>query len=153
MADSVFGTFKISVSSKSMEPTIMQGARLPVRRTDGDYSPRLGDVVVYRTPQGWTGITPDVLLVSRVIGVPGSTVKCCDPAGRLQVDGKALDEPYLAAPPASHRRFDVQVPPGRLWVMSDNRHIALDSRAYPTAPGGGTISVSDVNGVVKLARP
>lgn len=150
--DSVVGTFRISVSSKSMEPTLMQGARLSVRRIDGDHSPRLGDVVVYRAPQGWAGITPDALLVSRVIGLPGSTVNCCDTAGRLHVDGKALDEPYLAAPPASNRRFDVQVPPGRLWVMSDNRHIALDSRAHVTDPGGGTIGISDVDGVVQLAR-
>lgn len=152
MAASVSGRFTINMSSQAMEPTLRMGARLLVRRTDGDSPPRLGDVVVFRTPQDWTGVTPDALYVSRVIGLPGSTVSCCNLDGQLQVNGKALDEPYLAAPPASHLRFEVQVPPGRLWLMSDNRHLALDSRAHLTDPGGGTVAISDVAGVAEPAN-
>ncbi|MEV6034739.1 signal peptidase I [Nonomuraea sp. NPDC052116] len=146
------GTFTITMSGESMEPTIKAGANLSPRSTDGQYAPHLGDVIVYRTPKNWANATPGELHVSRVIGVPGSTVNCCDPQGRLQVNGKALDEPYLAAPPASHLRFEVQVPPSRLWVMSDNRHAALDSRTHLADPGNGTIDISDVAGVVDPAR-
>lgn len=135
-----------------MEPTIMAGTDVSPRSTDGHYAPHLGDIIVYRTPKNWTNVTPDQLRVSRVIGVPGSTVSCCDPQGRLQVNGKALDEAYLAAPPASQLRFEVQVPPGRLWVMGDNRHAALDSRAHLADPGHGTIETSQVVGVVDPAR-
>ncbi|MEU8365270.1 signal peptidase I [Nonomuraea sp. NPDC048882] len=152
VANSVFGKFTITMSGESMEPTIRAGADLSTRRTDGDYAPHLGDIIVYRTPKSWTDATPGALHVSRVIGVPGSTVNCCDLQGRLQVNRKALDEPYLAAPPASYPRFEVQVPPGRLWVMSDNRHGALDSRAHLADPGDGTIEISDVVGVVDPAR-
>ncbi|MFC7584640.1 signal peptidase I [Nonomuraea antimicrobica] len=126
-----------------------EGARLTVRRAVGGYVPRPGDVVVF-TPADWTGITPDAGHVSRVIGVPGSTVVCCDSQGRLEVNGKALDEPYLALPPASHVPFSVLVPAGRLWMMSDNRHVALDSRAHRGDPGEGTVAVSDVDGQVSL---
>ncbi|MGW6501306.1 signal peptidase I [Nonomuraea angiospora] len=141
------GEFRITMTSESMKPTIEMGADLTVRRTDDYYVPRLGEVIAF-IPGDWSGITPDAMHVSRVIGVPGSTVVCCDSQGRLQVDDKALDEPYVAALPASHLQFSVQVPPGRLWVMSDNRHIALDSRAHRADPGQGTIAVSDVSGVV-----
>ncbi|MFC5830643.1 signal peptidase I [Nonomuraea insulae] len=110
------GESTLSMSSESMKPTIQPGTRFMVRRIDDGYVPRLGEIVTFRTPNGWSGTTPDSLYVSRVIGVPGSTVMCCDSQGRLQVDGKALDEPYLAAPPASHMRFDIKVPPNRLWV-------------------------------------
>ncbi|WP_344872639.1 signal peptidase I [Nonomuraea antimicrobica] len=143
------GTFSFSMSSESMLPTVEKGARLTVRRAVGGYVPRPGDVVVF-TPADWTGITPDAGHVSRVIGVPGSTVVCCDSQGRLEVNGKALDEPYLALPPASHVPFSVLVPAGRLWMMSDNRHVALDSRAHRGDPGEGTVAVSDVDGQVSL---
>ncbi|MEV4020009.1 signal peptidase I [Nonomuraea angiospora] len=138
---------RITMTSESMKPTIEMGEHLTVRRTADDYVPRLGEVIAF-IPDGWSGITPNAMHVSRVIGVPGSTVACCDSQGRLQVNGKALDEPYVAALPASQLQFSVQVPPGRLWVMSDNRHIALDSRAHRADPGQGTIAVSDVSGVV-----
>ncbi|MET7327037.1 signal peptidase I [Nonomuraea sp. NPDC005650] len=146
LVDSAFGGYAVTMSSKSMEPTIKMGSRLPARRT-ADYAPRPGDIVVYRTPEGWSGTTAGEERVGRVIGVPESTVRCCDAKGRLELNGKALDEPYVAAPPASQVTFDVRVPSGRLWIMNDNRHVALDSRAYRDAPGGGTIATSDVTAV------
>ncbi|MFI7633430.1 signal peptidase I [Nonomuraea sp. NPDC049400] len=133
--------------SESMEPTIKKGASLSARRTS-DYTPRLGDIVVFRTPEGWSNTTAGDERVGRVIGLPESTVKCCDTRGRLELNGKALDEPYLALPSASHVTFDVQVPRGRLWIMNDNRHVSRDSRAYRDAPDGGTIGIADVTGVV-----
>ncbi|GAA4953909.1 signal peptidase I [Nonomuraea thailandensis] len=139
--------YTVTISSESMEPTIKKGTSVQTRRV-GDYAPRRGDIIVYRTPEGWNGTTAGTARVGRVIGTPGGTVKCCDAAGRLEVDGKALDEPYVASPPASHRPFEVRLPQGRLWIMNDNRHVALDSRAYQDAPGGGTVGVSDVTAVV-----
>ncbi|MEU6716419.1 signal peptidase I [Nonomuraea sp. NPDC046802] len=148
LLSSAVNDFAVSATTKSMEPTIKSGTRLSMRRTGDDYVPRLGDVVVFEAPDGWTDSQSEALRLSRVIGLPGSTVMCCDAQGRLQVNGKALHEPYIAAPPASHLRFEVRVPSGRLWVMGDNRHIALDSRAHRADPGEGTIAVSDVSGVM-----
>ncbi len=149
LADADPGGF--TMSSESMEPTIKKGTRLSVRRTS-DYDPRTGDIVLYRTPEGWRDTTAGDERVGRVIGTPESTVKCCGAGGRLELSGKALEEPYLAQPPASHKAFDIQVPRGRLWIMSDNRHIALDSRAYRDAPGGGTIEIADVIGVIEASH-
>ncbi|MGR6917452.1 signal peptidase I [[Actinomadura] parvosata] len=149
LADLALGGGTRTMSSESMEPTIKRGATLPLRRTSA-YVPHAGDLVLYRTPEGWSGSTAGEERVGRVIGLPGGTVRCCDAKGRLELDGKPLDEPYLAASPASALAFDVKVPDGRLWIMGDNRHIALDSRAYQDAPGGGTVRVADVTAVVDL---
>jgi signal peptidase I len=145
------GGFTVSISSESMEPTLKKGAHLSVRPI-GDRVPRTGDIVVFRTPEGWTGTTAGAERVGRVIGIPESTVTCCDADGRLELNGQPLDEPYIARPPASDVTFDVRVPPGRLWIMNDNRHVALDSRAHQGAPGNGTIEVTDVVGVIDTSR-
>jgi hypothetical protein len=70
----------------------------------------------------------------RVIGLPGDHVTCCR-AGRVVVDGRALDETYLdpgVAPSAT--RFSVRLGPGRYWLMGDRRGLALDSRQRGPAP-------------------
>ncbi|MDX6739124.1 signal peptidase I [Actinocorallia sp. A-T 12471] len=93
--------------------------------------------------------------IKRVVGVPGDHVVCCDAAtGRITVNGVKLDEtPYLYTDLAtgkqnvpSSQKFDVVVPPGRLWVMGDHREVSWDSRGHQADPGAGTIPVSSVIG-------
>jgi signal peptidase I len=87
--------------------------------------------------------------VKRVIGLPGERVACCDAAGRITVDGTPLDEPYLGGSVApSATPFDVVVPPGRLWVMGDQRAASADSRSHLGDPGGGTVPMDRVVGRV-----
>lgn len=87
------------------------------------------------------GLSNTVYTVKRVIGVPGDTVACCDAAGRVTVDGAALEEPYVfedlpfdpgvrdcATTPRSARCFGpVTVPAGRYLVMGDHRGNSADS--------------------------
>jgi signal peptidase I len=91
---------------------------------------------------------PGDILIKRVIGIPGDRVACCDAKGRVTVNGVPLTEQsYLfpgAAPSVS--RFNITVPPGRLWVMGDNRFFSADSRDHEGDPGGGTIPESAVVG-------
>ena len=91
---------------------------------------------------------PGDILIKRVIGIPGDRVACCDAQGRVTVNGVPLiEQSYLypgSAPSVS--RFNIVVPPGRLWVMGDNRFLSDDSRDHQGDPGGGTIPESAVIG-------
>ncbi|GAA1194564.1 signal peptidase I [Brevibacterium paucivorans] len=171
-----------TVPSESMEPTISVDDRIAVWRPDAlTGSIGRGDIVVIdgrgsfvsgqnssfgQKMGSWFGIGPrDVFYVKRVIGVGGDRVKCCNDEGKLLVNGKPLDEPYLAgagegaagsragdggtqAARASDVDFDVEVPPDRLWLMGDNRANSTDSRNLLSRPGGGMIRKSDTVGVV-----
>ncbi|GIH93027.1 hypothetical protein Psi01_36570 [Planobispora siamensis] len=145
----VIGEETYIITSESMEPTLAKGSRVTVSMVgEGEYEPKYGDVVLFEAPE-WER---DYSAISRVIGVPGSTVGCCDPAGRLLLNGKPLREDYVRPDEDPiFPDFSVTVPAGRLWLMGDHRAVALDSRSYQLKPGGGTISVSGVLGVIEDA--
>jgi signal peptidase I len=92
--------------------------------------------------------------IKRVIGVPGDHVACCNAQGLVTVNGVPLQEQsYIypgetpgSAPAGYSGRFSITVPPGRLWVMGDNRAVSDDSRLRLSDPGHGTIPESEVIG-------
>ncbi|MBO1413588.1 signal peptidase I [Streptomyces sp. FH025] len=163
------------IPSGSMEQTIQVGDRVLVDKLTPWFGsePQRGDVVVFKDPGGWLehdrkptddgpvlGAAKQVLtfvgllpseneqdLIKRVIGVGGDTVECCDAQGRLSVNGRPVEEPYLApGNPPSRQPFKVTVPKGRLWVMGDHRDVSADSRFHMGNPGQGTVPLSDVVG-------
>jgi signal peptidase I len=165
------------IPSESMEPLLKVGDRVLVSRLDYRIGGiHRGDVIVFdgegvfdapanpaRSPLAAAGRAVAAALgapvgendyVKRVIGLPGERVVCCDTEGRLTVNGVRLSEPYLTVPPARATRFDIVVPPGRYWVMGDNRDDSGDSRAHLGDPGGGTVPKDHVIGrVVALWWP
>jgi len=107
--------------STSMENTVRPGDVVIVAHTAQVHR---GDVIVAHQ----TSPAPGDYL-RRVIGLPGDHVACCDARGRITVNGKPLDEPYVYPGNApSAVRFHVTVPKGHLWLMGDHRLIAYDSR-------------------------
>ncbi|KQY58277.1 hypothetical protein ASD11_01005 [Aeromicrobium sp. Root495] len=156
------------IPSESMEPTMLVNDKILVQKVSyWNGSPSRGDIVVFDDPGGW--LTQDETtkasnpvqrgleaiglfptgghLIKRVVGVAGDRVACCDDQGRLMVNGKGIDEPYLMDPAANtDRRFDVKVPAGHIWVQGDNRGNSADSREHQGDPGGGFISTKDVVG-------
>ncbi|MEU4832228.1 signal peptidase I [Streptosporangium sp. NPDC023615] len=138
------------ISSESMAPTLVPGELVTATRVDGTYAPRAGDVVVLLPPASW-GLSGGSI-IKRVIGVPGSTVGCCDAAHRMIVDGRPLDEPYVADERASFLEFaPVAVPEGHVWVQGDHRDVSLDSRSHRDKAGGGMVPVTGVIGVVDVS--
>lgn len=132
------------IPSGSMEPTLLPGDRVLVNKIPYYlHDPARGDVVVFEDPnarpvaEGWfarvlhwftagLGLTRPSRedFVKRVIGIPGDVVE--GKRGRVYVNGEPLEEPYLAG---RTRPFEaVQVPPGRLFVLGDNRGASNDSR-------------------------
>jgi signal peptidase I len=131
----LWGVRNFKDTESVMEPTLRRGDALITVPASGL---RRGDIVLARAVvrHGRTQWSArGGLEVLRVIGLPGDHVSCCNAAGQLVVDGKALDETYLPARTVpSLTRFSVTLGPGRYWLMGDRRRIALDSRQRGPAP-------------------
>lgn len=134
-----------TVPTSSMAPTIGAGDRVLAQRVDGD-EVRRGDVVVF-TDKTWVSNAP---VVKRVVAVGGDTVACCTD-GKLTVNGKQIDEPYLAEDGlAELQNFPtVTVPKGRLFLLGDERSGSLDSTAHLTDAARGTVARSAVSARVE----
>jgi signal peptidase I len=158
------------IPSGSMNDTLVKNDRILVEKMSywfGDV--QRGDVVVFDDPGGW--LTPEESthasnpvtralefvglypagghLVKRVIGVGGDHVACCT-KGLITVNGVPLHEQSYLGPgdQPSREKFSVNIPPGHLWVMGDNRDNSADSRAHLGSPGGGFVPENDVVGKV-----
>jgi signal peptidase I len=109
------------VSGASMLPSLPPGSRVGVLRVGADLA--RGDLVVLSHPDA-----PEELLVKRVVGLAGERVRMA--RGRVWIDGRELDEPWLAAGTVSEGLPETLVPAGHLLVLGDNRGDSVDSRRF-----------------------
>lgn len=165
------------IPTPSMENTLMVNDRIMVNQlVPKVWGLERGDVVVFTDPGGWlsgsaqsnrqtpplqafidgalsvVGLTaPDSNdhLVKRVIGLPGDHVTCCSTDGLVEINGVAIEEPYVRKPAATKdnaSKFDVTVPADSLFVMGDNRYNSKDSRFQTGTPLKGFVPISSVVG-------
>jgi signal peptidase I len=119
-------TARIRVEGSSMEPSLHDGQMVVVNRLAYRWSgPSRGDIVVFYFP-----LDPSRRFIKRVIGLPGDSVEARE--GLVYVNGMALDEPYLAAPPRYAGTW--QVEPDTLFVLGDNRNNSDDSQNWGPLP-------------------
>ena len=151
------GVKAFKIPSASMLPTLQigdyvlvsklrYGVRLPIVGWLVRFGePQPGDVVVFRHRKG-----RDFDYVKRVIAVAGEVVEIRDK--QVLVDGVPRDVPAAFFTTRSHVQLDsrrdnfgpVVVPPGRVFVLGDNRDQSLDSRFW------GFVDVNDVGGKALL---
>src|SRR5690242_21081659 len=143
------------IPSASMENTLEVGDRVLVNKVVYHFRDiARGDIIVFSGQDSWGPDAPpppsnpvvrvfdDVLsglglhsdqtyYIKRVIGLPGDRVACCDAQGRVTVNGIPLTEQSYLYPgdAPSEIRFNIVVPPGRLWVMGDHRLISEDRKS------------------------
>ncbi|MEU6219084.1 signal peptidase I [Streptomyces sp. NPDC047022] len=143
------GTFAVQpfdIPSSSMERGLRVGDRVLVNKLAYRFGsePQRGDVVVF----DGTGYFGNADYVKRVVGVGGDHVVCCDKVGRLEVNGRPVDESSFLYPgnSPSDVPFDAVVPKGTLFVLGDHRADSSDSRDHLGSPGGGMVPVGAVIG-------
>ena len=143
----VVQAFKIP--SGSMEPTLeigdhilvnkfIYGIKIPFTHLSfGAWTqPKRGEVIVFIYP-----LEPEKDFIKRVIGVPGDTVRIVNK--KLYINGAEAQDPHAVykedtlLPGDAQKRDNfgpITVPPGKIFVLGDNRDRSLDSRFWGFVP-------------------
>jgi signal peptidase I len=131
------------VEGGSMRPTLDPGQRIAVAPLVRP--PARGDLVVVARPRS-TGAPPDrsghLEVVKRVVGLPGERVRLA--AGRLEVDGAPVAEPYLHGGPVAGE-LELELGPAQYLVLGDHRAASTDGRDF------GPVGADALLGLVRFA--
>lgn len=117
---------RVRVDGFSMNPTLDNGEYVRINKLAYRLGqPARGDIVVFSFP-----LDPNQDLIKRVIGLPGETVTVQN--GKVSINGKALDEPYIADAPFYNGSW--LITEGQLFVLGDNRNQSKDSHEWGLLP-------------------
>lgn len=120
-------TGRYQVHGQSMEPSLYDGQYLIASKVSyWVRSPERGDVIVLDPPNR----NSSVPYIKRVIGLPGDLVEVREQ--RVWVNGIALNEPYISAPPIYMGNWVVGE--GEYLVFGDNRNYSSDSHSWGVLP-------------------
>lgn len=158
-----FGLTIARVDGNSMNPTLQTGqVMLLLKYPRWSYAWHLtslpyrrGDIVIFKAPPdseyawetqsilGIGGVRHRPYNIKRVVALPSDTVEM--KSGQLLINGKKVAETYASGEAAQDEPLST-VPPGKVYVLGDNRQLAesVDSRFY------GPVSVKDVAGTADI---
>jgi signal peptidase I len=145
------------IPSRSMVPTLEVNQRVLVNRIGNNFSdPEVGEVMVFHPPTGATdgdseqcgvevseselcskpvGKKADVNFIKRVVAGPGDKLQVRN--GRVILNGKPLDEPYVrpcGAGGGCDFPGEITIPKDHWFMMGDNRGESDDSRFWGPVP-------------------
>lgn len=122
------------VQGQSMYPSLDTNNRIIVNLfTYRFHEPKRGDIIVFSCPGN-----PQKDYIKRVIGLSGEEVLIRD--GVVYIDGKSLDEPYIANTYDVGDMESVKLASDEIFVLGDNRENSEDSRVW------GPISMKRIRG-------
>jgi signal peptidase I len=133
------------IPSESMETTLVPGDRVFVNRFIYHFKDvDRGDIAVFKAP------TTGVVLIKRVIGLPGDEISLQD--GKVYINGRRIAEPWvrrIGGEPVPTDPFanglpwslaePYAVPEGSYFMMGDNRIDSGDSRDFGPVPKSDVI--------------
>ncbi len=117
----------VQVEGTSMMPRFSNHERIFINKFIYRFEPiQRGDVVVF-----WYPLDTSKSYIKRVVGLPGEWVTIME--GRVFIDGKPLQEPYVPTEYADRRSYSpVHVEPDHYYVLGDRRESSNDSRVWGT---------------------
>ena len=119
----------VRVEGTSMQPGLRDQDRLFIDKFFFQFEKvSRDDVVVFHYPRD-----PEKSYIKRIIALPGDSIFI--QRGRVWVNGKPVDEPYV--PPRyrdTRSMAEMIVPQGEYFVMGDHRSISSDSRDFGPVP-------------------
>lgn len=124
-----FVTVRMTVPTGSMEPTIQPGDSFFVDKISYYFrEPNIGDIVVF-WHEGTDGAK--TRYVKRLVAKGGDTIRIED--GELFLNGEELtgeefDRNYIAE--GTYGRGQIEVPPGKYYLLGDNSGDSYDSRFW-----------------------
>jgi signal peptidase I len=126
------------VDGTSMEPNLHDQERILVDKwTYLFHAPARGDIIVFIAPPD-----PSSDYVKRIIAIPGDVITINNTT--VIVDGVTLQEPYIDPKRQGNPYFNnvihnLVVPPGKYFVLGDNRGGSSDSRDWGFVPRANII--------------
>lgn len=120
------------IPSSSMEPTLQINDRLIIEKVSYRFQePQRGDIVVFNPTQALLERNYRDAFIKRVVAIPGDTLQVT--GGKVLLNGKPLEEDYIAQPP-DYDFGPVTVPPDQYLVLGDNRNNSFDSHYWGFVP-------------------
>ena len=119
----------VKVEGGSMEPSLEDQERIFINKLVYHWeSIERDDIIVFRYPRD-----PHKSFIKRVIGLPGDRIRIS--YGRLYVNGRQVEEPYVPLQFEDSRSYpETVIPPDAYFVLGDHRSMSNDSRDFGPVP-------------------